>query len=661
MNAEALTHFFGPHGALHATLTSHEERPEQLATALAVQRNLGRGDRLLVEAGTGSGKTLAYLVPAVTSGVRVVISTATKTLQEQILHKDLPLLERALGRRIDAQLMKGRSNYLCIARTQRFTAQQVLPGFAERRRLDRVLQWARETNTGDRAELTFVPESWAAWREMSATADQCTGRACPDYERCWVVAMRQRAQTADLVIVNHHLYCADLALRDRLTDGALAVLPPHEAVIFDEAHELEETAAQHFGVQVSDARLGELVRDAERLFTGDALSATAVQQAVGSLRAAATSLFATLGPATSRRILPSPTDEATRNAHQRVADALAHFEATCVAADDEAQLQLARRSTLLAQDLAFALDCIPTAALVQEIHDIAAEDEPFVRFLEPQARGTAIVARPLEIATRLQQGLGEHAAVCISATLTVNQSFDYFRSRLGLESARELRVESPFDFSTHSALYIADTLPPVADPSFATEAARHTTELVRASGGGAFVLCTSHRTLAIMREALVADGTRDVLVQGERPRSALLQEFAASGHAVLVATMSFWQGVDIPGSALRLVIIDRLPFASPGDPITASRLAYLRARGIDPFRSYQLPQAVLLLRQGFGRLIRTRRDRGLVAILDRRIVERGYGASFLRSLPECPRLQTLPEAQAYLRSIASTLSAETDA
>ena len=463
--------------------------------------------------------------------------------------------------------------------------------------------------------------------------------------------MRQQAQTAELIVVNHHLYFADASLRWRLGEGALAVLPPHEAVIFDEAHEVEEIACQHFGVHVSEARLDELVRDVERFAVEQKLSAALAQLGLDELRAAARTFFAALGPVASRRLLALSLADALRTPYARLEDALAHLEAALLAQAEEQATQLARRAGAFGHDLGFVMRRPLPSTLAYEATDAPTDTEAYVRYVEPHGRGVALVARPLEVALRLQQAILGRAAVFVSATLTVDQKFDYFRTRLGLDAARELRVDSPFDFGTHSAIYIADDLPAVDDPQFPALAAERAAALVTAAGGGAFVLCTSHRSLPVMREALTRERHMRVLMQGERPRSTLLAEFAGDGHAVLVATMSFWQGVDIPGSALRLVIIDRLPFASPADPLVAGRIDYLRSLGVEPFRAYQLPQAVLLLRQGFGRLLRTQRDRGLVAVLDRRLVGRSYGSLFLRSLPSCPRLHTLADAQAYLATV----------
>jgi len=651
MESSTLDTFFAPDGPLARVLEHYEERHEQREVARAVWRNLTRGDRLLVEAGTGSGKTFAYLLPALQSEARVVVSTATKTLQEQIVEKDVPLLERALGQRIDVQVMKGRANYLCLARTARFAAQPSLPGLAERRLFDRVLRWARTTDTGDRAELEFLPEGWSHWRELSATSEQCPARACPDYERCWVVAMRQRAQTAELVVVNHHLYLADLSLRARLGDGALAVLPPHGAVIFDEAHEIEETAAQHFGVQVSEARIAELGRDLARV-AGPRGALVLSLATLDELGRSAALLFDAVGASgVGRPLTSATTSPEVRETHRRLDALLYDIESQLMALGDDETTHLGRRTALLAHDLGFVLAAAERPSLVAEAPTTELEPEPFVRYLEANGKHRALVARPLEVASRLQRGLGDLAAIFVSATLTVEGRFDYFRSRLGLEGADALAVDSPFDFATHAALYVASDLPGPDAPTYADEAAARAAELVHAARGGAFVLCTSHRMLPLVRRALLERGVDDVLVQGERPRSALLRQFAGDGDATLVATLSFWQGVDIPGHALRLVVIDRLPFASPGDPLVASRIEHLRQRGVEPFRAYQLPQAVLLLRQGFGRLIRTQRDRGLVAILDRRLTERSYGKSFLTSLPACRRLADLEAARRYLTDL----------
>ncbi|MEE8410371.1 MAG: ATP-dependent DNA helicase [Myxococcota bacterium] len=666
MSADPIESFFAPDGPLARTLDGYEQRVEQVAVARRVAAVIrGRG-KLVAEAGTGVGKTLAYLVPAVTSQLKVVISTGTKNLQDQILTKDLPIIERALGLDIDVQVMKGRTNYLCEQRAGRIGAQPNLPGVQGDADLETVMAWRRKTETGDRSELTALPDDSRLWRELTVSSEQCLGRQCADFERCWVTLMRRRAQTAQLLIVNHHLYFADVALHQRLGDSGVSLLPPHDLVIFDEAHDLDEVAAQHFGFQVSDRRILDLGYDVQRAVGGDPSLTAQIKPIVDRLARRTAALFDAL-PNDSRRT-PLSAEVVSPVIVDRVRDVDAQLELleSVAASDEMASIEegpaMGRRTGVLAAELAFILGIPRRSSLVAEIDLPAPSDGSFVRYAERSGRTRSLVARPIDVAETLRDWLDELPAIFVSATLTVGGEFDHFRSRLGLVRTKELLVGSPFDYQQNARLYLPDDLPLPGSDAFPAAAAERAAELVAASGGGAFVLCTGHRSLPIMRAAIerhaelhgaTHGNIHDILVlmQGEAPRSRLIDQFRRDGHAVLVATMSFWQGVDVPGAALRVVVIDRLPFASPGDALIAARLDYLRKSGEDPFMSYQVPQAALLLRQGFGRLIRRQTDRGLVAILDGRIRKRHYGRVFLDSLPDCPRLTELDDATAFVRSL----------
>ncbi len=625
---------------------AYEERPEQVQLAHAVAATLAAQGRLIAEAGTGVGKTLAYLLPSVLSECRVVISTGTKNLQEQLVRDDLPMLERALGRQVNVQVMKGRTNYLCLVRSQRMASQPFLPGSAEGALYDTIRAWQDTTATGDRAELEALPDDHVMWRELTATSEQCLGQTCHDYERCFVTQMRRRAQAAKLIIVNHHLYFADLALRWRLPDAAL--LPPHDLVIFDEAHDLDEVAAQHFGHHVSLGRFADLARDATRMAAGDTQVAARLDPLLTRLVQRAQRMFDVI-PGGEARTLFTEMPAALLARHREVDEDLEALAQSLAGVAEEEAPSLARRAVALAAELAFVLDVPARRSAVAESETAAAG--PYVRYSEQSGRSRQLVARPIDVAGLVGPWLDTMPAVFVSATLAVGGRFEHFRRRLGLTQARELLVGSPFDYRAHTRLYLPDDLPEPDDPEFVSAAAARAAQLVTAAGGGAFVLCTSHRVLPSFADELSRCAGLRVLVQGEAPRAHLVEEFRRDGHAALVATMSFWQGVDVPGSALRLVIIDKLPFASPSDPLLAARLDHLRATGHDPFTSYQLPQAALLLRQGFGRLIRRKTDRGMVAVLDRRLITRRYGEIFLRSLPDCPQLRDLGEAQHFLAAL----------
>ena len=654
MLERSIAAFFAPDGRLASTFPEFEMRPEQVALAMRVAKTLNERGKLIAEAGTGIGKTLAYLAPAVSSGLRVVISTGTKNLQEQILGKDLPILEKALGGPVDAQVMKGRSNYLCIYRADRFATQPLLPSAADTGIYSTIVSWQHETHTGDRAEIPDLPDESALWRELSASGEQCLGRRCKAYERCFVTSMRRRAQGAPLVIVNHHLYLADLSLRQRVGDPSVLLLPPHDLAVFDEAHELDEVASQHFGLQVSERRVEELCRDTLKA-ADDPEVLDRVRPVLDTVRRHTAVLFDSLPFGDSRTALPDVKAAPQVTERFAAADlALETLEALLAGSSFTEAPLLARRAAAIAAETAFLLDLPPRPSLVEEVPLLLRDaSERFVRFSERTSRNRTLVARPIEVSSLLAAALESTAAVFVSATLTVGGSFQHFRARLGLDNADELAVGSPFDYQRNARLYLPTDLPDPDQADFASAASLRAAELVRASGGGAFILCTSHRMLPIMRAAVERETTLQVLMQGDAPRTLLIDSFREHGSAVLVATLSFWQGVDVPGSALRLVIIDKLPFASPGDPVMAARLDYLRSVGQDPFLAYQVPQAALLLRQGFGRLIRRKTDRGLVAILDKRMVTRAYGATFLKSLPECPRLDALSDAETFLASFGS--------
>ncbi|MBI5511964.1 MAG: ATP-dependent DNA helicase [Deltaproteobacteria bacterium] len=650
-----IARFFADRGPLATHLPGFEVRAEQVALARAVSRALCRRAKLVAEAGTGIGKTLSYLAPAVLSGLKVVVSTGTKNLQEQIVGKDLPDLERATGGSIPVQVLKGRTNYLCLYRADRFAQAPLLPSAAEVSSYQEICEWRETTADGDRAELALLRDDSTLWRELSATSEQCLGRKCDSYERCFVTTMRRRAMSVPLVIVNHHLYLADLSLRQRTGDQSLLLLPPHDLVIFDEAHDLDEIASQHFGVQASSRRVEDLCRDVFRA-TEDAAEVQRLRPAVDAVRAQATALFERL-PLTQARTLLVKIGETplVHEAFTATDQALERLEAELAASRAPEAPALARRAATLAAELSFLLDLPTRPSLVSEIPAALKDDsDHFVRFGELSGRNRSVVARPMEVSTILAALFQSMAAVFLSATLTVQKSFAHFRRRLGLtglDDVEELALGSPFDYQNNARLYLPNDLCDPDQPDFASLASGRAVALVAAAQGGAFILCTSHRMLPVMRDAVAAQTDLEVLTQGEMPRTLLVERFRKNGDAVLVATMSFWQGVDVPGQALRLVIIDKLPFASPSDPVTAARLELLRARGEDPFSTYQVPQAALLLRQGFGRLIRRKTDRGLVAVLDRRLLSRSYGPVFLQSLPECPRLQTLAEAEAYLRAL----------
>lgn len=620
-------------------LPAYEDRPTQRRLASAVEETLREGGLLLAEAGTGTGKTLAYLLSAAQADRRVVVSTGTKNLQEQLVAKDIPLLARALGREIPVAVMKGRGNYVCRLR---------LKSFAEAgsfRRLDEVPlfraveQWATRTETGDRAEITDLPDSVDFWREVSASSENCIGRSCPEFDACWVTRMRQKALEADVVVVNHHLLCADLSVRD---GDFGAVIPEYDTVVLDEAHMLEEVASSYFGLQVSSYRVEDLCRDVERELRAEKRDAPEIFAEVASVRLRAEPLFRMLGAgrASGRgegRLRPGWMSPALAETASALLLRLSGL-ATAIEATDgagEGLAGLAARAVSLRADLAFLL---------------SAEDDGHVFFTETRGRAVALRATPIDVSARLREMLFDRvrSAVLTSATLAVDGRFDYLKARLGITEARELLLPSPFDYAQQAVLYVPRRMPDPRSPAFVERAAEETVRLLRLSRGRAFVLFTSYANLGAVVDRVAGRIDYPILVQGEAPKPVLLETFRATPHAVLFATASFWQGVDVAGEQLSCVIIDKLPFASPGDPVVSARIDRLRHAGGDPFGEYQVPVAILTLKQGLGRLIRTASDRGILAVLDSRLVERHYGRRFLASLPPARLVHDLAHAEAFV-------------
>jgi len=645
-------------------LSGWEHREGQLEMAEAVESALERETHLFVEAGTGTGKTLAYLVPAILSGRKVVISTATRALQEQIFVKDLPLVTEALaahGVRFRAALMKGLGNYLCLRRMHESRASGHRGMDAA---LGRIVEWSRETETGDRSELADLPEDADAWRDVASSSETRIGGGCEHYEACFVTRMRREAEEAQIIVVNHHLLFADLALRSGPRGGHASVLPAYDALVFDEAHQIEDIATDFFGVRVSTARVEALARDAERsLGSVDALAAMKsgpVRSTLEGVRETARLLFGQLAlrasPGEARRMVVG--DDITpdvRAAHGALDLRLEALEAIARARAEEALALIARRTADLRNDLRGII----VAAWSRP--DGEGEVSDLVRWIDVRSRSVSLGASPVDVAPTLRSRLFDRVAtvVCTSATLATAGSFHFAKARLGAPpEAGELVLASPFDFASRAALYLPDDLPEPADPAFESAAADRIAELVRMTGGGAFVLCTSTRAMRALHGQLRSRVDGPLMVQGERPKHLLLSRFRSSGRAVLVATMSFWEGVDVPGWALRLVVMDKIPFAPPNDPVVAARCARLDREGGNGFTQYSVPSAAMTLKQGFGRLIRSQQDAGVVAILDRRVVRKGYGRALIASLPPARQVRSMDDLRAFWAAIEGSKKAQ---
>jgi len=632
----SLEKVFGPGGWLARHHPNYEYRPSQLEMAEGVEAAVESRQHLIVEAGTGTGKTLAYLVPLMRSGLRAVISTGTKNLQEQLFFKDIPFL-RKLFPKIRVTLMKGRANYLCRQKLYDIEKQPVLNGMEEVRQYPKLREWEARTETGDRAELRWLPDTSELWQRVDARRETCTGQKCQQFERCFITLMHQRAAESDLLIVNHHLFFADLALRQTEFGG---LLPDYSALVFDEAHEIEDVATQYFGLQVSNYRLEELARDTDATLRLKGLKSPEILSAVGELRRRA-DLFFELFPAQEGRANFDHRDsflEVHRGPYGALLNALLRLETEFSRLKERPEEinNLARRAAELRQAFEF----------VMESH----EDDR-VYWWERRGRGVFLETTPIDVSEILRERLLDkvETVVFTSATLAVAGKFDFLKRRLGIQIAKEKILDSHFDFQSQALLYTPLHLPDPREQDFARRASEEVVQILKATRGRAFVLFTSHQQMRDVYERVQPHVRYPLLIQGSMPRTELLDRFRATPHAVLFGTSSFWQGVDVQGEQLSAVLIDRLPFAVPTDPITAARIRQVNEEGGNAFKDYQVPQAVLALKQGFGRLIRSVNDRGVLTMLDPRMVRMSYGKVFFESLPPYRQTSKLEEVRLFMR------------
>ena len=634
-----MNEIFGPGGLIAQAHPEYEYRPGQIQMAEAVMRAFEDRHHLIVEAGTGTGKTLAYLVPAIAAAIggrgRVVVSTGTKNLQEQLMEKDVPFLQAVLPKKFTAAYMKGRNNYVCLQRLKRAEDLPVLDGLDEVDYFEEVCHWAKESETGDRAELATLPENLSFWRQIDARSEICFGQKCPDFESCFITRMRDRAQQADIVIVNHHLFFADLALRNSMYG---TVLPDYAAVILDEAHLIEDVASEYFGAQVSSYQVEDLVRDIGNISTDKPEVDREITRTSSRLLKFADDFWLGFrdGRSPEGRYAIIPGTFATRSADgeiksTRLGDLYLALEG--VLARLETTLDAVKEKTVEVENLVrrirqlrFELQFIVTGT-----------DKKFVYWYERRGRGLFLRASPIDVSGLLEDKLfGQiETVVLTSATLSSAGNFAFIRERLGLDKAKDLIAESTFDFKSQALLYLPAKMPDPRSPNWSEAAAAEVIRIVKATEGRAFVLSTSLAGMQSLYDSVMPELDYPCFLQGSASKGRLLKKFRETPNAVLFATSSFWQGVDVRGEQLSCVIIDKLPFAVPTDPLVAARQRYIDDEGGSSFFEYSVPQAVITLKQGLGRLIRSTTDKGVLAVLDPRLRTKAYGRTFLRSLPPC--------------------------
>ncbi|MES9971327.1 MAG: ATP-dependent DNA helicase [Candidatus Thiodiazotropha sp.] len=621
-----IAEIFGPDGWLATRIEGFSYRPQQQEMAQAVGRVMDQGGVLICEAGTGTGKTFAYLVPALMSGLKTIISTGTKNLQDQLFHRDLPMVRQSLSSPVATALLKGRANYLCIHRLENSLHEELHLTKEQLGHLQMIREWSTGTKSGDIAEMKQVPEEATIWPHVTSTTDNCLGQECSAYSTCHLMEARKRAQEADLVVINHHLLCADMALKG---EGFGELLPSADCYILDEAHQLPDIAGNFFGDSISGRQLLELARDTVTEYHREANDLPEIPERAERLQQATRDLRLAFGL------------EQRRGAWSEVAEnpsVTAHLDKVLEAIDQLAQTLRAVEGRGKGLDSC----CERCESALQRLHDIQENDDSeSIRWFETHRQSFRLNVTPLEIAGIFQSVMQEHRAswVFTSATLAVGGSFEHFSKQLGLSEAETHCWDSPFDYPQQAVWYVPKDLPEPNSPKFNRAVSDLSIPILQASGGRAFLLYTSHKALQEAAEYLKEKLNYPMLVQGTAPRTELVEQFRKLGNAVLLGTSSFWEGIDVRGEALSCVIIDKLPFASPGDPVLQARIEALRKQGGNPFMAYQLPQAAIALKQGAGRLIRDEKDRGVLALCDPRLLNKPYGKIFIRSLPPMTKTQ----------------------
>ena len=662
--------FFHPGGILAKSSLAFEHRAGQYAMAKEIEQCFADRRHLIVEAGTGTGKTLAYLLPALRRASeqkqRIIISTGTKNLQEQLYFKDIPFLETLLGP-LKVCYMKGRANYVCKQKLYALRDSPLLSGLDEISQFHSILKWERTTETGDRAEVDDLPENSALWHKLDARSEVCLGQTCPNWEQCFITSMRRKALESDIVIVNHHLFFADLSIKQQAAGAPDAgILPEAAAVIFDEAHELEDIASQYFGIALSNARFDELARDTDSMLRAKSVSTSSIESATQTVRDRSKLFFASLpaGPSDLGRLeFIDRADflEARGDAYLGASNALQRLEGELERVREvEEAAGLRKRAADIRNHMKFLLESTdPNTVFWIERRATtglrnAARNARDAAIPSPQSFSTHLQATPIDVSTLLADTLFMHypSVILTSATLTVaapdgTPSFDHLKKRLGIPFPKELVVPSHFDYAKQALLYLPPSMPPPRDPNFLPQAAEKIRRVLEITHGRAFCLFTSHAQMRELHDRLLAQLPYPLLMQGSAPRHVLLQRFRETPNAVLFGTSSFWQGIDVQGEQLSCVIIDKLPFAVPSDPIMKARTDAIAAAGGNAFNDLQVPQAVIALKQGFGRLIRSLSDRGVLMLLDPRIRTTRYGATFLDSLPPYRRTDDIAEVERF--------------